>query len=85
MHAGKYQSNTETTDNLLVLQAGCSAITNLCKQMPADAMCSQHESLLPSLLPNLSHQHSRVRASSLAALDTMVMKVWGCLGCPEAM
>ena len=66
------------TKNSLVLQAGCSAITNLCKQMPADAIRSQHDNLLPSLLPNLSHQHSRVRASSLAALDTLVAKVSGC-------
>lgn len=46
--------------------------------MPADAIRSQHDDLLPSLLPNLSHQHSRVRASSLAALDTLVIKVRGC-------
>lgn len=65
-------------DNRNVLQAACSAITNLCKQLPGDNIRSQHDAVLPSLLPNLSHQHSRVRASSLAALDTLVIKVCGC-------
>lgn len=64
-----------------MLQAACNAVTNLCKQMPGDAICSQHDAMLPSLVPNLSHQHSRVRASSLAALDTLVIKVCGCLEC----
>lgn len=57
------------------MQAGCSAITNLCKHVPTDAIRPQHDALLASLLPNLSHQHSRVRASTLAALDTLVIKV----------
>ncbi len=57
------------------LQAGCSAIANLCKQLPSDALRPQHDALLASLLPNLGHQHSRVRMSTLAALDTLVTKV----------
>lgn len=57
------------------MQAGCSAITNLCKTVPTDAICSEHDALLASLLPNISHQHSRVRSSTLDALDTLVMKV----------
>ncbi len=59
----------------LCLQAGCSAIANLCKQLPSDALRPQHDALLASLLPNLGHQHSRVRISTLAALDTLVTKV----------
>ena len=60
---------------LLLLQAGCSAIANLCKQIPSDALQSQQDALLASLLPNLGHQHSKVRLSTLAALDTLVTKV----------
>ena len=60
---------------LLLLQAGCSAIANLCKQVPSDALQSQQDALLASLLPNLGHQHSKVRLSTLAALDTLVTKV----------
>ena len=67
-----------TLNKHLVLQAACNAITNLCKRLPGDNIRSQHDAILPSLLPNLSHQHSRVRASSLAALDTLVIKVCGC-------
>ena len=59
----------------VTLQAGCSAIANLCKQLPSDALRPQHDALLASLLPNLGHQHSRVRISTLAALDTLVTKV----------
>lgn len=65
-------------DKRNVLQAACNAITNLCMQIPGDNIRSQHDAMLPSLLPNLSHQHSRVRASSLAALNTLVIKVRGC-------
>ena len=58
-----------------LMQTGCSAIANLCQQLPADALHAEHETLLASLIPNLSHQHSRVRVSTLAALDTLVNKV----------
>ncbi|KAA6419548.1 MAG: hypothetical protein FRX49_10473 [Trebouxia sp. A1-2] len=57
-----------------IKKAGCSAIANLCKQLPSDALRPQHDALLASLLPNLGHQHSRVRVSTLAALDTLVTK-----------
>ena len=60
---------------MLLMQTGCSAIANLCQQLPADALRAEHEALLASLIPNLSHQHSRVRVSTLAALDTLVNKV----------
>lgn len=70
--------NISEWDKRNVLQAACNAITNLCKQIPGDNIRSQHDAMLPSLLPNLSHQHSRVRAASLAALDILVIKVCGC-------
>lgn len=60
---------------LAMWQAGCTAIANLCRQVPLTALESQHETLLASLLPNLSHQHSRVRSATLTALDILVSKV----------
>lgn len=56
-------------------QAGGTAIANLCDQVTSSALGSQHEALLASLLPNLSHQHSRVRAATLTAVDMLVTKV----------
>lgn len=70
-----YQAQTLLQSFVGALQAGCSAIANLCKQLPSDALRPQHDALLASLLPNLGHQHSRVRVSTLAALDTLVTKV----------
>lgn len=59
----------------IALQAGCSAIASLCHVIPAEALHSQHNALLVSLLPSLGHQHSKVRTCTLTALDTLVIKV----------
>ena len=66
----QYQS-----EQLYGLQAGCSAIASLCHVIPAEALHSQHNALLVSLLPSLGHQHSKVRTCTLTALDTLVIKV----------
>ena len=63
------------------MQAGCIAISNLCKEMDADIVRPHDVALLASLIPNLTHQHSKVRMSTLAALDKLVLKVRTILHC----
>ena len=60
------------------VQAACTALTSLCSCVDPHQLQPHNEALLTSLLPNLAHQHSKVRAASLDALDALVAKVRGC-------
>ncbi|GLC36173.1 HEAT repeat-containing protein 2 [Pleodorina starrii] len=55
-----------------IKKAGCAAIETAASRLPLDALAPEFERLLNSLAPNLQHQHSRVRLSSIQALDALV-------------
>lgn len=53
----------------------CSSLVQLAAgPCPADALEPHLDTLLSSLLPNLQHQHSRVRLAALEALHALVLK-----------
>ncbi|GAX72982.1 hypothetical protein CEUSTIGMA_g434.t1 [Chlamydomonas eustigma] len=59
-----------------IKKVACACITSLTRKVPAVALEAHAEKLLQALLPNLQHQHSRVRLVVIEALGSLL----GC-GC----
>mmetsp|Transcript_29245 Transcript_29245/g.93541 ORF Transcript_29245/g.93541 Transcript_29245/m.93541 type:complete len:731 (-) Transcript_29245:21-2213(-) len=56
-----------------VKKAACKAVEALCATCPLNALQPHAQILAAGLLANLGHQHSKVRASCLSALSSLVL------------
>lgn len=66
------------------MQAACGAVASLADgSCPAQALEPHLDALLSSLLPDLQHQHSRVRLEALGALNSLVLKGLRCQALQE--
>jgi len=55
-----------------IKKAACTCLCALSAKVRAEALEPHAEKLLQALLPNLQHQHSRVRLAAIEALDALI-------------